>query len=145
MREPLPEWPLFGMSNQLLAACGLISLTKMTQRLQDDHDNAKDLGTRLAGLPGLEVDASLIKINMVYWRPTAPGFDANGLVAFLKERGVIAGRRGRQTRWRMQPGFGVDHKQRRSLMSRPFAQHCEDSNRPCLAFRSAEQEQAPLP
>ena len=73
----------------VLAACGLISLAKMTQRLQDDHDNAKDLGARLAELPGLEVDAGLIKINMVYWRPTDPGFDANGLVAFLRERGIL--------------------------------------------------------
>lgn len=73
----------------ILAACGLISLNKMTRRLQEDHDNAKYLGERLAGTAGIEIDTGVIKINMVYWRPADPGFDADRFVAFLAERGIL--------------------------------------------------------
>ena len=73
----------------VLAACGLISLTRMTLRLQDDHDNARYLGECLAGIVGIEVDAAAIKINMVYWRPEDESFDAKRFVAFMAERGIL--------------------------------------------------------
>ncbi|MDR2947224.1 MAG: low-specificity L-threonine aldolase [Candidatus Adiutrix sp.] len=73
----------------ILAACGLISLTKMAARLKDDHDNAQYLGARLAEMAFLKVDADRIKINMVYWQPADPAFDASGLADYFKERGIL--------------------------------------------------------
>lgn len=72
----------------VLAACGLISLSAMTQRLQDDHDNAKYLGKCLAEIPGLTVESSLIKINMVYWAVENKNFEADEFVKFLDDHGV---------------------------------------------------------
>ncbi len=36
----------------VLAACGIISLEKMVGRIQEDHDNAKYLGTKLNEIDG---------------------------------------------------------------------------------------------
>ena len=74
----------------VLAACGLLSLEKMTLRLQEDHDNARHLASLLADIPGIEIDPSLVHINMVWWRPLSPGFSASGFTTFLRENGVLA-------------------------------------------------------
>ena len=71
----------------VLAACGLISLTDMTKRLAEDHDNAKLLGDLLAELPGVTVYRERIQINMVFWEPTTDNFDNKAFTAFMLERG----------------------------------------------------------
>jgi threonine aldolase len=37
----------------VLAACGLIALNDMTERLDEDHQNAKALAVGLTKIPGL--------------------------------------------------------------------------------------------
>ena len=39
----------------ILAACGLLSLNKMVDRLAEDHDNVQVLGKGIQGVPGLHV------------------------------------------------------------------------------------------
>jgi threonine aldolase len=39
----------------ILAACGLLSLNKMVDRLTEDHDNVQVLGKGIQGVPGLNV------------------------------------------------------------------------------------------
>ena len=39
----------------ILAACGLLSLNKMVDRLTEDHDNVQVLGKGIRGVPGLNV------------------------------------------------------------------------------------------
>lgn len=71
----------------LLAACGIVSLTKMVDRLADDHARAKRLATELEGTPGLSVDPSSVHTNMAMLdtdRPAEEWLDA------LKEHGVWA-------------------------------------------------------
>jgi threonine aldolase len=50
----------------VLAAAGIISLEKMTQRLGEDHARAKKLAEGLRQIPGLVVDAGSPSTNMVY-------------------------------------------------------------------------------
>jgi threonine aldolase len=50
----------------VVAAAGLISLEKMTERLGDDHARAKKLADRLGGVNGLVVDQNSPYTNMVY-------------------------------------------------------------------------------
>ena len=51
----------------VLAAAGLIALEKGPKRLQIDHDNAKFLATQLAEIPGITLDPSKVKTNIVIY------------------------------------------------------------------------------
>src|SRR5205807_3239346 len=51
----------------VLAACGLIALESMIDRLADDHANARRLAEGIAELPGVGVDLDTVQTNMVYF------------------------------------------------------------------------------
>lgn len=49
----------------ILAACGLVSLTKMVDRLAEDHARARKLAEKIGALPGVHVDLNSVQTNMV--------------------------------------------------------------------------------
>jgi threonine aldolase len=51
----------------ILAAAGMIALCDMTQRLGEDHANAKRLGQGLADLPHVTIDLDRVKTNFVFF------------------------------------------------------------------------------
>lgn len=59
----------------ILAACGIVSLTQMVDRLADDHARAKRIGTALNSLPGLRVDPETVETNMVLVHTKASAAD----------------------------------------------------------------------
>jgi threonine aldolase len=59
----------------VIAAAGIIALEQMTERLSDDHANARVLAEGIASVPGLHVDLDRVKTNMVY-------FDLDAALAF---------------------------------------------------------------
>ena len=66
----------------ILAACGIVSLTRMVSRLAEDHDRAKRLADSLQGIPGLTVDLSSVQTNMVLITTEGPSEPwLNGLKA----------------------------------------------------------------
>jgi len=67
----------------ILAACGIVSLTKMVDRLAEDHARAKRLASLLNGLPGLAPLEPATNILMV--DTTAPAAQWQNA---LRERGV---------------------------------------------------------
>lgn len=71
-----------------LAAAGIVSLTQMVDRLQEDHDNAKLLATELAKLPGITVDLNNIHINMVFFKFDSPNVDTDKLVDFFLDHNI---------------------------------------------------------
>jgi len=72
----------------VLAACGLISLERMSQmdRLKEDHRRAKSLAVGLAELPGLDVRVNEVESNIVMINTRH--VSAQDLVARLKELGT---------------------------------------------------------
>lgn len=48
----------------VLAACGIVSLTKMVDRLADDHANAQRLAVEIGKLPGLQTDPENTPTNI---------------------------------------------------------------------------------
>ncbi len=52
----------------ILAAAGIIALTKMVDRLHEDHENAKYLAKLLKNVPYVEVFEDQLDINMVFFR-----------------------------------------------------------------------------
>lgn len=71
----------------ILAAAGIVALTDMTKRLDEDHENAKLLASKLNELPGVTVDLDSVQINMVF--ATFNWDDLKGLTSWLKDRGII--------------------------------------------------------
>ncbi len=75
----------------VLAACGIISLEKMTGRLAEDHANARFLAGELSALPGVTIDMDSVQTNMVILDYAGPdGRDAAWLRGALAERGVLS-------------------------------------------------------
>jgi threonine aldolase len=70
----------------VLAAAALHALDHHVERLADDHALARRLAAGLEGVPGLAVDPQ--QTNMVFAH--VRGERAEGLVAHLKSRGVLA-------------------------------------------------------
>jgi threonine aldolase len=74
-----------------LCTCGLLALSpENIARLADDHEHALHLARGLAGLPTFEVDLGRTQTNYVLTRVVGERFDAPGMVAAMRERGVLA-------------------------------------------------------
>jgi threonine aldolase len=71
----------------VLAAAGLVALRKGPARLADDHANARLLAEALAELPGIELDPTRVRTNIVVFALTSG--DAGGFLARLRDQGVL--------------------------------------------------------
>ncbi|MFC0188707.1 low-specificity L-threonine aldolase [Fictibacillus aquaticus] len=73
----------------ILAAPGILSLTKMTERLRTDHENAQFLAQGLRQIKGLKVinsvDTNIVLIDISAWETTNEAF-----IADLKSEGLLA-------------------------------------------------------
>mgnify|MGYP001591285774 CR=1 FL=1 len=52
----------------VLAACGIVALQTMVQRLAEDHENAYALARGLAQMPGMHLDPKAIQTNIVIFK-----------------------------------------------------------------------------
>jgi len=72
----------------ILAACGIISLEKMTKRLHIDHENALYMAKELTQIPFITLDTDTVHINMVFFKITAPDFNHDAFTHYLLENGI---------------------------------------------------------
>ncbi|MDR0376280.1 MAG: low-specificity L-threonine aldolase [Spirochaetaceae bacterium] len=75
----------------ILAAAGIVALTRQTARLAEDHLRAKELARSLAGIPGIEIRPEETDINMVFFAfPPArsPGAAAR-ITELFKAQGIL--------------------------------------------------------
>ncbi|MDP2873113.1 MAG: GntG family PLP-dependent aldolase [Bacillota bacterium] len=77
----------------VLAACGIVALEKMVDRLAEDNMRARRLAETIADLGGLGVDLSRVQSNMVVVNGAPLGLDAAALARELAARGVKGGGR----------------------------------------------------
>ncbi len=73
----------------VLAAAGLIALENGPKRLQIDHDNAKFLANELAKIPGITLDPSKVKTNIVIYGVKEAGWTSADYLAAISKRGVL--------------------------------------------------------
>ncbi len=73
----------------VLAAAGLIALEKMPARLAEDHANARFLADRIARIPGLRIDASAVRTNIVIFEVASDALTPAEIGARLKQRGIL--------------------------------------------------------
>jgi threonine aldolase len=69
----------------VLAAAGIIAIEKMTQRLHEDHANAKRLAVGLSQIPGITLEMNQVQTNMVIFSldKTVP-MDTEEIAALLE-------------------------------------------------------------
>jgi threonine aldolase len=73
----------------VLAAAGIYALQNNVTRLEQDHENARELASALSGIEAVKADYAAAQTNMVYVsvEPTL----AEPLRQFLKQRGILIG------------------------------------------------------
>jgi threonine aldolase len=72
----------------VLAAAGIVALNEMVERLADDHANARKLAEGLAEMPGLSIDPSTVKTDIVYFEVKREDMTVEDLVKRLDKVGV---------------------------------------------------------
>ncbi len=74
----------------ILAACGVVALETMIERLAEDHTRARRLAEQISTIPGLSVDLESVQTNMVYVDHTGTGLDTDEVLTRLATAGVLA-------------------------------------------------------
>lgn len=72
----------------ILAAAGILAMTDMVDRLQEDHDNARHMAKQLQEIPGVTLDIDSVEINMVWLRAQAPEQTLHNVQAYMLQRGI---------------------------------------------------------
>ncbi|MGI5839058.1 MAG: low-specificity L-threonine aldolase [bacterium] len=72
-----------------LAAAGIVALEKMTERLTEDHANARRLAEGLAAIPGINVDLEAVQTNIVFFDFGGAGVAPAAFAAALRRAGII--------------------------------------------------------
>ena len=70
----------------VVAAAGLVALDSMIDRMQEDHDSARHIASRMAEMKGITVDPEHIQTNII--RFGVPPHTGNRIAARMKEEGV---------------------------------------------------------
>lgn len=74
----------------IIAACGIVALETMIDRLAEDHAHAKTLADGINAIPGLSVDVDTVETNMVYVDHTSSDLSTGEVLLRLGEAGVLA-------------------------------------------------------
>ncbi len=90
----------------IIAAPGIVALDKMVARLAEDHENARQLAEGIAHIPGLSIDVSKVRTNIIYFDIASERITAGKLQTDLEKRGVKALATGPR-RFRMVTHYGI--------------------------------------
>lgn len=71
----------------ILAACGIVALEKMIDRLKDDHRNARKLAEGLSELEGITIDLDTVQTNIVIFDVSQLG-GSQEFIEAMEKRGV---------------------------------------------------------
>jgi len=71
----------------IIAACGIVAIEKMVDRLADDHRNAMILAEELNAMDGISVDMSRVQTNMVYF--DVSGLGVKDFICEMSKKGVL--------------------------------------------------------
>jgi len=75
----------------VIAAAGIVALQEMTERLAEDHHNARLLADGLSAMRWVQVDPERVRTNIVYVDLDPAGPSATETLARLAEEGVQVG------------------------------------------------------
>ncbi|ACB84140.1 low-specificity L-threonine aldolase [Natranaerobius thermophilus] len=72
----------------ILAAAGIVALEEMTNRLQEDHENALLLAKNLAEIPWIEIDVDRVETNIIRFNLDTSHFSAVEFENKLREANI---------------------------------------------------------
>jgi threonine aldolase len=72
----------------VLAAPGLVALTRMVGRLYIDHENARTLADMIKDIPGITVKRNNLDINMIFFK-TDRNIDEKSFVEYFAGRNIL--------------------------------------------------------
>lgn len=75
----------------IIAACGIVAIEKMVDRLAEDHKNAKLLAEELSKIDGISVDMERVQTNMVYF--DTRGFGVRDFISDMSKKNVLFSKR----------------------------------------------------
>ncbi|MBM4259553.1 MAG: low-specificity L-threonine aldolase [Deltaproteobacteria bacterium] len=93
----------------VIAAAGLVALGEMTERLTEDHYNARILANDLVDLPGMTLDLDTVQTNIVIFGPQKPPPEGPSFAQTLAREGVKIGDIG-NGRFRAVTHYGITGK-----------------------------------
>ncbi len=73
----------------VIAAAGLVGMTKMVSRLAEDHEKAQVLANALANVKGIKINLKSVQTNIVSYDISGTRFDGPAFVAELRKNGVL--------------------------------------------------------
>lgn len=73
----------------LMAAPGIVALTKMVDRLADDHRRAKKLAAGIQPLAGIKLDLEMVETNIVLFDIQSTGMTAKDFLTALETKGIL--------------------------------------------------------
>lgn len=91
----------------IIAAPGLVALDKMIARLANDHANARRLAEGVANIPGLSIDLSMVKTNIIYFDVVNDKISVDQMREALEKRDIKALPTG-PIRFRMVTHYGIE-------------------------------------
>ncbi len=72
----------------ILAACGIISIEEMVDRLAEDHDNARYFANCLEGIDGFSIDLKTVQTNIICFKFELPKLSCKEFVDNVAGKGV---------------------------------------------------------
>ena len=72
----------------ILAACGIISLEEMVDRLAEDHDNARYLANALEGIDGFSIKLKTVQTNIICFKFELPQLSCKEFVDNVAKKGI---------------------------------------------------------
>ncbi len=91
----------------VIAAAGILALTEMQERLDDDHLHAQLLADALVEQPQIVIDRSTVQTNLVVFRLRDAAWTPGRLIGALREHGILIGGFGDE-RVRMATHYGIE-------------------------------------
>jgi threonine aldolase len=90
----------------IIAACGIVALEQMVERLSEDHLNAHRLAEGITSIEGLSIDPQRVQTNIIYFDVASDTITAKQLVQQLDRRQIKALSTG-PSRIRMVTHYGI--------------------------------------
>lgn len=91
----------------VIAAAGAVALDQMIERLPEDHANARRLAKGIAKIPGLSIDLTRVRTNIIFFDLVSDQLTPEQLITRLEQRGIKFQHSG-QSRFRMVTHYGID-------------------------------------
>lgn len=91
----------------IIAAAGIVALEQMTDRLSDDHKNARILAEGLARFGGLSIDLSKVQTNIIYFQFDEQTKNSEEIIKRATGKGILFLSVG-PSRFRMVTHYGIE-------------------------------------